>query len=487
MLTEAKVLLLANLRAKRFVRNWSLLVVSKLLSQALGMVATFRIARLLSPEGYGQYNLVQTVAALAAIAAGLGLRNVMIRECARHPERTNVVFYASAAARAGAVAIAGVLVAIYGYTNRQELPLDMTALAVGLLIAQTAWDMVESIAFGHQQMEYSAGINFAGSLLWSVAAWGAPGYLLTPLNVTVAYVLLQTGKALAYLAASRGVGYLRRPSYSAECLREGRDVLSQSLPFYWLAILTAVTNQLPILFLAGQSGSAEVGLYNVGWRLVGPIEMIVLSALAALYPGLSQAAVSNNRRFLLAVEQLLFGITLLGTAAAVAISLLRFEIVQLLFGAKYVAAADALAYQCWYSVLLGVLSVIGTTLGSEDKQKTLALLSSCYAAVATPVLWLGASHGATGLSEAMVVAAVLNLPYHWVVFQRSLPGRVPASHGLGLVAIVASGMAAGWLISPQLPLLWRVALVVVLLIPLAGTGARFGARHMLRGAALSES
>src|SRR3954453_8212814 len=69
----------------RLIRNFSALVMSGLGAQALGMLATIRGARALAPGGYGQYNLVQTIAGLGAVIAGLGLRNVVIRECARHP------------------------------------------------------------------------------------------------------------------------------------------------------------------------------------------------------------------------------------------------------------------------------------------------------------------------------------------------------------------------------------------------------------------
>jgi hypothetical protein len=46
----------------RFIRNWSMLVFSNIACQALGIVATARIARYLLPLGYGQYNLMQRLA-----------------------------------------------------------------------------------------------------------------------------------------------------------------------------------------------------------------------------------------------------------------------------------------------------------------------------------------------------------------------------------------------------------------------------------------
>ncbi len=53
----------AMLLRSRFLRNWSFLALSGIVCQLLGMLATVRIARALTPDGYCQYNLVQTLAA----------------------------------------------------------------------------------------------------------------------------------------------------------------------------------------------------------------------------------------------------------------------------------------------------------------------------------------------------------------------------------------------------------------------------------------
>lgn len=46
----------------KFIKNWTLLFGSNMLGQALGLLATIRIARALNPTGFGQYNLLQTIA-----------------------------------------------------------------------------------------------------------------------------------------------------------------------------------------------------------------------------------------------------------------------------------------------------------------------------------------------------------------------------------------------------------------------------------------
>ncbi len=440
----------------RFALNWSFLVGSNLACQVLGMFATIRIARTLAPEGYGAYNLVQTVASIGMIVAGLGFRNVIIRECARHPEKSASLFLVSTLIRSCSLIITAIGLLLCRALGQIDFSIPLVGTAVVLMVGVSIWDLVESITFAHEHMEYSAVINLAGSIVWVLLAWAVPKNCLTPLNVALTFAILQTTEALIYVAVGRRLGYFRGQVQALLW----RSLLRQSLPFYWLAIMSSVTSQLPILILAHRSGRAEVGLYNVGWRLVTPMQMLTATALTALYPSLCQTAVGDEQRFLEAVKHALLGLTVLGVTGALSISLLRQEIVALLFGNAYRASADALAFQCWYSALFAIFSFIGVVLAARDRQKWLAALSSAFALVSTPLLWFGSGYGASGLALAALGTAVVNMTYHWVALQRCLPKPLTAAFVVLLAAAFVAGMLVSWAAPQTLPFPWRIAIVM---------------------------
>ncbi len=463
----------------RFARNWSVLVASSLACQGLGMLATMRIARRLAPDGYGRYNLIQTTAALGVVLAELGLRHVIIRECARRPERSAEIVLCSGVMRAIVLSVVGAGVFLYGSRTAGMTPAFGT-ITVALLLAMSIWNLSECVAFGHERMEYSSVLNLAGSTAWCAAACLVPSRLITTLNVSLAFALLQGAKALAYAMLALHAGYLKRGPGPIRWWRTGRQLLAQSLPFYWLALLTSVTNEVPILFLAERSRSAEVGLYNVGLRLVSPMNMLTTTALVALYPGLSRVGPTEGEQFVRVTQRALLSIVAVGTVGAATISLLRLELVSLLFGTAYSATADAMAFQCWYAVLLAVLSLIGTSLAARDRQKQLALLSTAYAIVATPILWWGAARGATGLALSILAAAILNMSYHWLAFQRSLPRPLSGSYSAALLLLLAAGMTFSWAV----PQTWSVparVLIALISLPVVSVLA-ISVRRPLKGA-----
>jgi O-antigen/teichoic acid export membrane protein len=460
---------MAGLLHSRFARNWLSLVASNLLGQVLGIVATIRLARVLAPHGFGQYNLVQTVASLGTVFALLGFRNVVIRECARQPEKSSNLFWVSSIVRLPALIVTGIGVLVISQMGHAGLSLSFAAIVVGLMVGLSVWDLVEIIAFGHEQMEYSAGINVAGSLAWVGLVWAAPVVWLSPFTVILAFALLQIGKAMVYVGLAARAGYFQGRIQVTSWYSSAKSLLQQSLPFYWLSILTAATTQLPILFLAGRSGQAEVGLFNAGYRLINPLLLLVTTALTSLYPGLARAGASNDEWFMLTVRRAFWGINLLGTVGFLVVSLLRKEIILCLFGVAYKAAADAMAFQCWYCLLFANFALIGNVLAARDRQRWLAGLSTCYVLLSTPILWWGAGHGATGLAVAMLGAAGINMSYHWIVFQRILPWPLSLSFAFRAALTLGGGIAAAWAIPQSWPWLGRLVLsVVALAATLAG-------------------
>ncbi len=160
--------------SRKLVKNWAYLLTSSAFGQLLGMIALIRVARVLSPTGLGHFNLVQTTAGIGLILAGLGMRNTIIRDSARSPERAGALFASGLWVRAsfGVLVAAGIVV--YAKLSPDALPASLSGFAILLLFGQVLWDTSESISYGSQRMEFPSAINALGSVLWVVWIWGAP-------------------------------------------------------------------------------------------------------------------------------------------------------------------------------------------------------------------------------------------------------------------------------------------------------------------------
>jgi O-antigen/teichoic acid export membrane protein len=296
-------------------------------------------------------------------------------------------------------------------------------------------------------------------MLWVIFAWVVPVTRLTAFNVSLAFMVLQGIKAIAYGRIGKKGGIFQGRLDFQRVRSYSQQIISDSMPFYWLSLMTAVTTQLPIIFLAERSGKAEVALYNIGFRLINPLQMIIMTSLTALYPVLSRyGGGRNNTRFMESNQKAISGIVIMGTLGALIISLLRNEVVFFLFGSAYKSTADALAYQCWYVVLYSILCMIGTSLGANDKQDLLAKLSTAYSLISLPILWFGSGYGATGLAVAILIGCVVNMSYHYYYFQKSLPSPMRYQDTFQSLGILVVGAVFAWFVPTIWPLMARITL-----------------------------
>lgn len=441
-----------------FARNWSILTIAGILSQFLGMIATIRIARVLSPDGYGEYNIIQTFAAIGAVIGGLGLRNVLTRNVARAANKSMKLLITGGLLRAGSFLFSILLLYLYIIIIPGTLHISLMSIVFLILFSSLYWDLLESIAFGNKIMIMSGAINIAGSLIWVIFIWSMPNSLLTVVTVGFSFALLQLAKTISYF-----VMYSRKLPTGDEEIHTLR-LIKDSFPFYWLDILTAISNQIPILFLAGNSSKAEVGFYNIGFRLLNPLQIFLYSALTSIYPSLAQKAVSDPKRYLQITQYFFLGISLVGTMIALIISILRMDIVVLLFGLSYTHSADAMAYQCWYTVLYAMFCMIGISLAASDKQNWLAILSTAYSTIALPFLWIGSQYGAVGLAIGILIAACVNMVYHWIIFQRTSIKNISLMISLLIFVFPLIGFLLSFTFPQNLSIISKISLIIVILI-----------------------
>ena len=433
--------------SRRFIKNWVYLFSSRIFYQILGMLAMVRIARVLEPTGYGHYNLVHTTATIGLVLAGFGMRNLIIRDCANHPMRVRAIYSAGLIMRGLTGIVVAVGIITYSLISPDVLSTTLTGFVVMIMFGHILWDTAESISFGLQAMEYSSRIIAFGSVIWVLWLWCAPTSILTVAVVCFSSGMLQLIKAGILNWQVRRIIPSVEMRIKRTLRKESHQLITKSLPFFWLALTNVATIQLPILILAERSGPKEVGLFNVGFRLLNPLRLLIMTGFSVLYPYLSKARIQNSSQYMQAIEKALKFIVYIGGGCAFLISLFRTEFVHILFGVKYAGSAEPLAFQCWYTVFFAAIGLIGTSFMAYHKERLLAVLSTAYVVITTPIVWVGAAHGAIGLAVGIVVGVIINLIYHFYYFQKNLPSKLTIISALRYF-IISSGAALGSLYIP---------------------------------------
>lgn len=400
---------------KSFVKNWSYLVVSDIITKFIGFFATILLARNLNPDGYGAYNVILAISAIFTVVANFGMTQVLTREIARNVNISGLIFF-----RASIIRIFSIILSVLGIfiyfkifeNSYDEIYIVLTCI---LTISITAWDLFESVAFGRQVMKYSAIINVIGSFVWIITLFILPRELFTILNILIVFAFIDFFKAVAYYILIYRRGFLQK--IDIEEVPNSKKIIMMSLPYLWLWGLGIFSNQVPILFLSQNSGTEEVGYFSVGLRLILPLTIVTNTAMKALFPNLSRLYKEDIEKFRKNISDGLITTFFVGSIIAFILTVFSDYYIPFLFGQKYVNSIMPFNFLIWFMVLYSVDVLLGTSLSASDKQVTLSILGTIDFIISLPILYLGSMHGAYYLALAKFGIYVLFLFYHWIIFK----------------------------------------------------------------------
>ncbi|MGA2622476.1 MAG: oligosaccharide flippase family protein [Bacteroidota bacterium] len=455
----------ARLKSNVFLRNWAALTSSNFAVQALTVLSSIRITRALSPAGYGEYNIIFVHVGFLVIIAAFGMRQVVVRFVSRTPLSSRNVLRNVLVLRIAttAVSIAGLLCYYQFFEPSQK---NYFFLAFVLIVSNIVFDSIEIVVTGLEHMTIPAKLNFYYTLFWVIIVYVLPTNFITVFNLVFISVALQVIKTAVFYYMVLNARILKYNDDFDNDRKFKKRMIGESIPYFWIALLTASTNQLPMLFLFKQSGASEVGYYNLAFKILNPLQLVLANAFTALFPRVSALAVRDEERFYQIMKLSYIFLLVLGISSAFVVTLFRQEAILILYGKAFLESANVIAIQTWFFVLFSFVWLTGVFFGALDRQNLLSVITTIRTVVQLPILWYAARFGASTFSLAYVVCAAFDVFLHWFTFQRILKKPLPVKLLLAIIGSLAAGMFLTMTIPPSLNLLIRIA---ILLVIMAGT------------------
>lgn len=387
----------------RLVGNTAIGFVGTSVQRLVSLAITLVLARGLGGDVFGVYSYVVSYTFLFAFLSDLGVERVVTREVARTPQFAGELVGSALVVKLGLAFIA--MIAAIGTAWAIGMPHDafVCVVLVSLALPMT----IEQIFRGYFQSRYLVGYTFAITLpgtLWGLLGavlvtqlhW--PLYGLFAFSLTIAPLIM----GALFWVSRRHLHLVLRPQVTRM-----RRMLRDSLELGGFILLFMLSMRLDQLMLFHLRGDVEVGLYAVGVRLSEALGLIPEAVMMTLFPLLASSHESHPERFR---ETYRLGFKYLaGLSVMVAFTLtaLRHEVVALLFGAEYAAAAPALALLAW-NMCFAYVGVIYLSLFVAQARQRLLLVVSALALLVNVVLnlaWIPA-YGATGAAAATLAANI---------------------------------------------------------------------------------
>lgn len=434
---------------KSLVRSLGINFVGVIFVAASGFVSVMLMARWLETAQFGTVSLLLLL--FNSIAILDGVRPVLVMIGAKSPDFRALIRAAELTMSAAGLAVACLCIGALTISGRHIDVLHgiLFSLTLGMYFPLSAyWGLLDS----RGETAFTGGARSA-ALTTAYVAFAALAWLRADLRwYVVAMMLMNAGLLVAYGTRLYTLHARGSSDLDWALIRRIWGDAANNLVFNVSAF---VLGSLDRFVLGSMRGSAELGLYSGPYELTTKPTVFLRVLAAVLYPEAARRhGDSSFGDFWLRVLKLLFFAV---TCAAFLAVMYRAEIVHLLLGEKFAAAADS----------FGILSV-GFTLASAGYLAAIPLqaagdfrtLRSLYLAAAClmgifvwPAIALGGINGAAALylSTRLVDVFVLLAAF------KKIDKKVSFWRALVVSTLFCLLMMAAW---------YRLAAVGIVLVPL---------------------
>ena len=439
--------------ADRVSRGLSWSLVSSLVLRVGNFVVSLIVARLVAPEEFGVFAVALTVWTILGMLAEFGLGTDLIRSRDPEPRAPTVASLGVIASGSLAVTMAlGAPAIAQLFESPGSAPaIRLMAVALGLFGLTIVPSALLQRAYRQRSLFV---VNLTAMLLSTVVvvavALNGSGALALAWGQICTYAVLVVGLHLS-------AGWRPRLGWRPDVARES---ISFCLPLATANLLSWLLLSVDNLIVSRQLGTHQLGLYALAFNVsswpmaaIGQaIRVVALPAFSSVESAaLRGAALVRCSAPVMAVATLM-GIVL-GTMGSPAIGLL--------YGDRWIDAADALVGLAVFGAARVVLDLIATFLIAVGTTRAVLLVQVVWLLAMVPAMWLGVA--AFGLAGAgwthVVVALAVALPAYAVCLRRvgvDVPALVRAWY-LPLASALPATAACVWISRLGLPYLSTLA------------------------------
>lgn len=349
------------------LRNTLALSVPNAINPFLSFILVLVISRRLGAEGLGEYSLLLSFSLIFTTISSLGLGSLVVREVSREPEHVHAFFVNSmgfgfVSSIVGLV-VMNLVIHVMNYDAAVVLGAFFCSLA---LIPGTAIRYMESIFRGLERSEFvAAGFAFENGLRVLVCVpLVLLGYGIVAIFAVITIIRLLGFFLLYYfyVKINGRPGWSFRPDIWGHLTREAPT-------FAGIAIFSTLHLNMCEVMLSKLQSIEAVGIFSAAGRIINMCQTLPLGFSLAVLPFLTKKSGEGKRDlFRGSVDSLRY--VFIGVCPmVVGAFVLGDQIIELVYGAKFVSAGPVLRYLAFVMLPYTMVLILAQLLIATNNQR----------------------------------------------------------------------------------------------------------------------
>ena len=417
----------------KIVGNVGWLFLNRILQLVCSLVVGLWLARYLGPANFGALNYALALTGLFSFFAAFGLKDIVVRDIVRAPDLAGVILGTSAVLHMiGALTAFLLLMVSINYLRPNDSMMHgIVAILGGVLLFKFS-DLALYWFESEIQSKY---------IVWTqlvvLVSFSAIKVLLIVNDgslLSFAWVSLAESAALATLLLlvfhARGFSITKLSFNSARALSLLRD--SWPLALSSLAILVYMkTDQIMLGALLGDS---EVGIFSAAVKISEVWYFIPAAVVSSVFPVILKHKFSERQLYSRQMQHLYDFLTAISLITAFLIAIFSEQIIRVLFGDQYMAAAEVLRVHAWAGVFVFIGVARSKWVVAEGLQLLDALFIACAAALnVAGNFYLIPRYGPVGAAVMTVVSQLASVQLFPLMHKKTREAAIMGFRSMNLV------------------------------------------------------
>jgi O-antigen/teichoic acid export membrane protein len=350
---------------RRYFTNISWMFAEQVLRMLAGLGVGVWVAKYLGPGQFGILSYVLACVAIATSIARFGLDSILVRDLVRDPQRRDAIlgtaFWLKVAS--SLVSLAALLAVIRISSDDRTILIYAFIIGLGMVVQPS-----EVIDYYFQSRVLTRfvsicrlaqlGLSCALRLYLILSGAGLFGFVVASLFDQVA---LAVALYLAYRYQKIGRFFMCFDWPTA------RQQLRDAWPLVCSAVMIAVYMRIDQVMIRTMLGNTALGIYSAAIKLTEVWYSVAMVITTAIFPAIVSARKAGEQLYESRLQLLYGGMSWLGIAIALPISVLSGWLIRLLYGPAYAAAGNVLAISIWTIVFVNLLVSVGQFLIAENR------------------------------------------------------------------------------------------------------------------------
>jgi len=340
----------------------------KILRMGIGVIVGVLVARYLGPKLFGLLNYAQSLVALFAPVASLGLDNIVVRNIIREPKSILDILGTTFILKLiAALFVVGIMTGtiVIGDSGNTEIHLLVAIIAMGMVVQ--AFDTID---FWFQSQVLSKNTVIAKNAAFIIISLFKVLliYIKAPLVAfawagTVELALGAIGLVLIYWRSGNN------PLKWQASFLTAKQLLRESWPLIFSSLTIVIYMRIDQVMLGRMLGASAVGIYSAAVRISEVWYFIPMAVFSSIAPYITETKKNNEQAYYERLQYLFNG--MVGTAIVIAIivSLSADKLIIMLFGSEYSAAGPVLTIHIWAAIFVFLGVVRGLWIINEGLMK----------------------------------------------------------------------------------------------------------------------